>query len=114
VSCGGGVNAGDLRHSIDLRHILEVQDGVGEKITTWPDTYETAFASIRQMQGSELVHAQQISAVATHKIRIRYLATIVTTDRIFFGSREFEISAPPMNYQERNIYQDILCKEVVQ
>lgn len=106
------MNIGRLRHRIELRHISESQDSYGELVTTWPSAFTTVWGSVRPMQGSELENAQQISAEVTHKIRIRHNAALIPTDRIVFGSREFDV-VHILNFQERGIYDDVLCKEVV-
>lgn len=111
MSCAGKCNAGDFRHRITLTASVASQDSAGELILTYSG-YAIKWASVRPMQGSELINAQQISAVVTHKVRIRYNDTVKPLDRITFGTRTFDIVSI-LNYQEKNIYQDILCKEVV-
>ena len=110
MSCGG-CDVGKLRHRITLTAATDDQDGFGEDQLTYA-AYAIKWASVRPMQGTELENAQQISAVATHKIRIRYNADVKPLDRITFKTRTFEI-VHVLNFQERNIYQDILAKEVV-
>lgn len=111
MSCAGRINIGSLRHRIALQSASEDRQGNGEVLLTY-STFATVWASVRPMQGNELESAQQISAIVTHKIRIRYNDTIAPRNRILFDSRTFEVVSI-LNYQERNIYQDILCKEVV-
>ncbi len=110
MSCGG-FDAGKLRHQIDLQSETESLSDRNETILTYA-TYATVRASVRPIQGGEMESAQQISAEVTHKIRIRYNSAIKPIDRILFGTRQFDIKNI-LNFQERNILQDILCVEVV-
>ena len=113
LSCAGECNAGELRHPVELHAASSAKDtaGTGEDIITYAK-YDDVWASVRPMQGGELESAQQISEVVTHKIRIWYNQNIVPTDRIIFDGRTFEIFNI-LDFQERKIYQDILCKEKV-
>ncbi len=103
---------GQLRKRIELRHISRDQDSYGEPITTWPSAFATVWGSVRPIQGSELENAQQISAEVTHKIRIRHNAALIPTDRIVYATREFDV-VHILNFQERGIFDDILCKEII-
>jgi SPP1 family predicted phage head-tail adaptor len=112
MSCAGKIDIGSLRHQIELQSETETKQGNGE-VTLAYSTYDTVWASVRPMQGSELESAQQISAIVTHKIRIRYNSTIAPRNRIIFETRTFEIKAI-LDYQELHEYQDVLCEEIVQ
>ncbi len=103
---------GRLRKRVELRHRVLTQDSYGEKIATWPTAFATVWGSVRPIQGSELENAQQISAEVTHKIRIRHHAALIPTDQIVYATRAFDI-VHILNFQERGIYDDVLCKEII-
>lgn len=111
MTCAGELDIGSLIHQIALQSETETKQGNGE-VTLVYATYDTVWASVRPMQGKELESAQQISAVATHKIRIYYNSALEPIHRIVFETRTFEIEGI-LDFQERHIYQDILCKEIV-
>lgn len=111
MSCAGEMDIGAMIHQIALQSPSEEKQGNGSVKLTY-STFDTVWASVRPMQGSELESAQQISAVVTYKIRIWYNSVIKPIDRILFESRTFEIESI-LDFQERHIYQDLLCKVVV-
>jgi SPP1 family predicted phage head-tail adaptor len=104
------MNAGRLRHRIELQSKTEATNSFGEVTLTY-STYTTVWAEIRPLQGRELETAQQISADVNHKVTIRYNSSVVETDRILFGTRVLEIGGI-VNTDERNIEQVLFCKEV--
>jgi len=106
------MNIGKLRHRVELKSATTEQDGYGESVETWSgDAYTTVWASIEPLSGRELEHAQQITAETNHRIRIRYNSSVAAEHRAYWGSRIFEITAI-INPEERNIYQDLYCKEI--
>jgi len=104
------MQAGKLRHRVELHSATAAQDAYGESIDTFA-SFATVWASVEPLQGRELEHAQQISAETNHKVTIRYNSTVTEAHRVIFGSRTLEITAI-INPQERNEYQDLFCKEI--
>ncbi len=79
-------------------------------IRAWT-TSSTVWGSVQPMSGEELVNAQQVHALTTHKIKIRYISTLTTEMRLLFRSRIFEIVSM-MDVLERQTELELLCKEV--
>lgn len=104
------LRAGKLRHRLALQSETQTQNSVGEVIKTYA-TYSTVWGSLSPLSGRELEHASQISEEITYRAVIRYLSTVATEDRISHDSRTFEI-VHIANFDERNIYQELLLKEV--
>ncbi len=104
------MQAGKLRHRVELHSATAEQDTYGESIDTYA-SYATVWASVEPLQGRELEHAQQISAETNHKVIIRYNSSVASEHRVIFGSRTLEITAI-INPQERNEYQILMCKEI--
>ncbi len=103
------MKAGTLRHKIALETPTETSDGLGGVSTAW-STFKSVYASIWPIKGAEYISAMQTTSEVTHKIRIRYLASVTSKMRIKFGTRYFEIEAI-INPDERNIYLEMMCKE---
>lgn len=101
---------GPLRHRIALQSASDSQGEYGYVEKTF-STYATVWASVEPLSGRELLSSQQMHAETTHRIRLRYLATVVATDRISFDSRTFEIVGR-INSKEVNRMLELLCKEV--
>ena len=111
------MRAGKLRHRINLLRPVITQNSYGEDVTVW-STDKPVWASIDPLRGDEYYEAMRIKSNATYKIRIRYTTLSASTligpkckiEKIS-DERQFNIVSPPMNFQERNIYLDILCSE---
>lgn len=100
---------GKLRHYVDLQSATASQNGYGEESKVWA-TDESIFAQIEPLRGQQLLEYQQINAELTHRIIIRYTSNATPAKRIKWGSRIFDISVV-RNVEERNISQELLCKE---
>lgn len=98
------MQAGKLRHRVQIeRATTGAQDATGSVSLAWA-SLGAFWAEIRPLAGRELYAAQQVQADLTHSIRLRgnsITTTITARDRIKFGSRVFEISGPPVNFDER-------------
>lgn len=104
------MRAGDLRHQIVIQKKTLTTDGMGGSTESWA-THATVRAAIWPVSATERVANQQIEHEITHKIRIRYLSTVVPSMRISFDSRTFEIVSV-VNWEERGISQDLICEEL--
>lgn len=108
---------GKLRHKIELQSYTTSPDAAGQPIKTY-STYATAWAWIRPMSGRELMNAQQPVGEITHKVTIRYNSSLDESHRIKYYDykketyRYFDINYIG-NFDERNIYQELMCKEKV-
>lgn len=86
------MNAGMLRHRIQIQQATETQDSFGAVTQTWT-TIATIWASIEAISGREFFDAAQVNAEITHRIRIRYRPDITTQMRAAEGTRTFDIQA---------------------
>ena len=102
---------GKLRHKVNLQSSTQAQDGYGEESKTW-STDESIFAQIQPLRGTELIEYQQLSTELTHRIIIRYNSSVTPKKRILWGTRIFDINVV-RNIDEKNVYQELLCKEKV-
>ena len=106
------MEAGKLRHIIDIQQQSTTQDSYGEAVDTWTNLYSSVYASIEDMKAREFYSGEKLNSEITHKIRIRYKASILPKMRVKFGTRYFNIETI-VNWQERNIFLDIMCKELI-
>ena len=102
---------GPLRKQLSLRSRSTTKDDYGQGTETFTE-YKVVWGSVDPASGSEIISGQQQSGEITHKIKTRHNTSVVITDRIVFDSRTFEIIFI-RNVQERNHWQELLCKEVV-
>jgi len=105
------MNPGKLRHQIEIQSYTTAADAAGQKIRTW-STDTTVWAWVRPMSGREVMNAAQPVGEITHKVTIRYDDSIAVTNRIKFSERYFDINYIA-NYDERNEFMEIMCKEKV-
>ncbi len=108
------INPGEFRHIITFQKLKGNQNEYGEEIkgsTEWEDVH-TARVGIYPMSGREFFAAETVNSEVTHKINMRYIPGITPDMRIKFGVRIFELSSPPINFQEKNTMLQILCKEL--
>lgn len=107
------INPGEFRHIVSIQKKGKVKNSYGERIEDWIDYFKVRVA-IYPVSGKELFAAEKVNNETTHKINMRYIPNkSITPDmRIKFGERIFDIISPPINFQEKNIELQIMCKEV--
>lgn len=104
------MRAAALRHRVALQSVGSTIDGYGDLSNSWT-TDASVWAAIDPVSGQEKNIAGELSGVVTHKIKIRYRASITPQNRVTFDSRTFQVESV-RNWQERDIYLELLCKEV--
>lgn len=104
------INAGEFRHVIIIQKLVKVRNEFGELIDTWNDFLELR-AAVYPLSGKDLFAAETINSETTHKVNIRYIEGISSAMRVKFKDRYFEITSPPINFQEKNILLQLMCKE---
>lgn len=110
------INPGELRHRITIQRLSNTQNYYGEIAIntnkTWTDVV-TVRAGIYPISGKEFFSAETVNSEITHKVKIRYIKGLTSNMRIKFGDRYFQIISPPINFQEKNIELQLLCKELI-
>lgn len=105
------MEAGKLRHKINVKR--ETTTGTGDRGQPVTDltTVATVWGRIEELSGSEAETARQLVSTATTKITLRYINGLKTSDTIEFNGRSFEIGhiANPDN---RNRELTLTCSEV--
>lgn len=106
------INSGEFRHPITIQKLDKSRNEYGEVIEDWIDFLEIR-AAIYPLSGKDFFSAETLNSEVTHKINVRYVEGITSAMRVKFGERYFEIISPPINFQEKNILLQIMCKERV-
>ena len=104
------MRAGRLRHRITIQSVGSTYDDYGDLSDSW-STLATVWAGIKPLTGKEENIAEELSGVITHSIVVRYRTGVTANNRIQFGSRVFQIESL-RNWDERNIFLELLAKEV--
>ena len=102
---------GKRQKRVGIQTKQTVRDEAGGTIDTWV-TGNTVWAHIAPASGKELFAGEQVKAEVTHKITMRFYSAMTTRKRIIYGTRIFDVNFIK-NIDERDCYQEMLCKEVV-
>lgn len=88
------MRAGELRHRIVIQHPVETQDATtGEVVITWP-IWDTVWADVRPLRGTEEYVAQQLKAGLDTRFKLRYRTDITPMMRISYGGRAYDLQPP--------------------
>ena len=105
------INPGEFRHPIIIQKLNKIRNEYGEiSEEKWMNFLELR-AAIYPISGKDFFSAETLNSEVTHKINIRYVEGITSAMRIKFGERYFEIISPPINFQEKNVLLQMMCKE---
>ena len=105
------MRANRLRHRVTIVKPVDSQSGSGMVSQTWA-TLATRFASVEPITGREAIQAGMAIAVATIRVRFRYVPEFTTECRIIHKGRTLEI-VKANNIADRNIEHELLCMESV-
>jgi len=101
-----------FKHVVVLQSPAGSRDAVGERTTTWTSV-ATVEAEISPLSGRDLIAAGQAQAEVTHRVKVRYGASIAAIDaswRVLYGARVFVISWV-RNLDESNRVLELICSE---
>ena len=105
------MRAGKLRHRLALQNSIQTYDANGGPIDTF-STFATVWGSVGPVSGREKEFGDQITAEATHAVRIRYDSTIGVESQIVHLTRTLKI-INVLDTDDRAIEQVLLCKELL-
>lgn len=106
------MNPGLLNKRITFQEYVSGTDSDGFPIEQWQDV-KAVWAMIKTLQGREYYAAAAVQAENTTRFVIRYTKGIDNKMRIKYGERIFDIVAPPINDDEKNVTMTIIAKEVI-
>lgn len=81
---------GRMKFRVEIQSRTGVADGMGGQTVSWTTT-ATVWADIQPLSMIERTQADRLLGDATHKLIIRNRALAPTTQRILYGSRQFNI-----------------------
>jgi SPP1 family predicted phage head-tail adaptor len=108
------INAGKYRHIVYFQRLKDAQNSYGETVKSDEDNWENAFKTrvgIFPISGKEVLTDEVIKGEVSHRIHMRYISGVDSSMRIKFGNRIFDIVSPPINFQEKNLEIQLMCKE---
>jgi SPP1 family predicted phage head-tail adaptor len=97
-------NAGMLRTIVQFQRLVHTSDGAGGFTQSWQNiSGAPTRAMVESMNGGERFASARIEATATHKITIRYFASITETDAVLFKGKRANIRFIN-NVEERDLW----------
>lgn len=104
---------GRFNKRVDLQRLKDQPDKseTGEIIRSY-ETYATVWAKFHTLSGNERLIAEQIEAIQTHEVTIRYRNDVLPDHRIKMVERIFDIK-DIRNVDEANIELRMRCNEAV-
>lgn len=105
------MQAGRLRQRLQLQSAVEARNGFGEVVRTW-STVATVWGSAEPLQGREYQLAKQTQAETTMRFRIRYRADVLTSWRVVWHGRSWEIVDAQPDKQFRELH--LMCVDVTE
>ncbi|CUH96401.1 hypothetical protein P22_2491 [Propionispora sp. 2/2-37] len=106
------MNPGELNCRITLLAEVKTADGQGGYETEYVSR-AALWAKIMPVTAKTTDQYEQMTPEILYRIIIRYRRDVAVTDRIQYGSREFEQIGPPVDIEEKHAYLRLECREVV-
>jgi SPP1 family predicted phage head-tail adaptor len=108
------MNSGDLRHRIELQAVVKVADGMGGTTNSFL-TVATVNASLWPISGTEQMEGGRLTAVITHRIRIRFRRGVKASWRVkdLFSGKYYSIVTAPIDLGDNHQFLEFMAKEVV-
>ena len=77
------MQAGELRHRVQLYAKTVTRNATGEEVVTWT-RQATLWAKVEVIGGAETILQEQAAATLTHTVTIRFYAGLVPTMRVYW------------------------------
>jgi SPP1 family predicted phage head-tail adaptor len=108
------MSAGARPHRVTIQSLTRTEDQQGGYTEDWTTTRATRWASIEPATASNIERrvGHQIEAKLTHLVTVQYVAGMLITDRVKFGSRYFQIR-DITNHEELNVQLTLACEELI-
>lgn len=82
-ACGQKLNAGDLRHRVEILAPTLAQDSAGgTQVLQQFSVFATVWAAVHALSGRELLAAQQLVSQVTHKVTMRWLPGVIALQNL--------------------------------
>lgn len=109
------MQAGELRHRVQLKTKTVTRAATGEEVVTWT-TLATVWANVAVIGGSETISQAQAAATLTHTVTLRYYGGLQPTSIAVWkrddGDRTLVIHSVVEDAKRRQMV--LSCSELVQ
>ena len=86
------INAGRLNERVTLQAPTEIRSPMGEVTLSWASA-GTVWANVEGMSSRDILQAQQANVIATHRIIMRFRASVNIQYRIVWRDKTMEIAS---------------------
>lgn len=87
------IAAGSYRHRVTIQNRVAAANTLGELQPKWQDVVTGASALVEDLNGRELVAAQEVHALVNTRIRMRYRDAVTARMRVIFRRQIYNIEA---------------------
>ena len=99
---------GQLRERVDIQRAAETRNALGEVTQAWA-TYASRYAAVMTLRSREALNAQQQGLTVTHKVKLRHVDGLKSSDRIVWRNRTLEIVSV-LEFEQFTVH-ELLCEE---
>lgn len=102
------MSAGKYRHRITIERLTQTVDDYGAPSGSWL-TVGTFAASIEPLTGREYLAAFAIQSEVTTRLRLRFVAGILPSDRATYRGITYDVLSI-INREMRNVELELMCR----
>ncbi len=104
-----------IRNRVTVEKAVSVMNERGVETFAYPgDGNFKVWADIEPFGGRIVNHEAEKVSELEYRITVRYREDISLHDRIVSGNRVFEQTLPPMDIDERQVWRQLQCREMVE
>lgn len=84
------IRPGELRERVTIQTATSASNALGETTLSWTDV-TTVWASVNGVSASEALQYGQQSVTVTHRVRMRYVSTLTSQNRLIWRNKVLNI-----------------------
>ena len=106
------LDAGRLRHRLQILTLTSEQDSDGEMVETWSEL-DTVWGSFEPYSTKDVLAARSVQETTMARAIIRYHAGVSSDQRLSFQNRVYKIDGPPLADMDSGIeYMTLMLSEI--
>lgn len=108
------IKMSDLRHRVTIQKAVMETNDRGVETFVFPGAEDFKVWAHIESYGAKITHGEAEKASAIEfRITVRFRTDITAQDRILHKGRVFEQTLPPQNLDERRMFLQLQCREMV-
>ena len=102
------IASGTYRHRVTIQQSDVQEDDLGQAQVGWSDVFTNVSALVEDLNGRELLAAQEIHSTVNVRIRLRYRPAIAASMRVIHKGQSYNIEAV-IRADSLNVEMILLC-----